>query len=100
MQRHWIKIKGYKSTIKSIALGFYGHMGVYLNNNDKCNGFPYLIIEKTNPAYDKIYSLLLASLVSGAEVHFGPVVGGKVNEYDTCIVDEVALGYWPEWSVQ
>ena len=76
----------------SVAVGYYQEVGIFLPSGVTCNGERSLLLMRSNPLFEEIYSLLLTATMSDKQVHFGPVVGNTLHPNGFCVIQEAALG--------
>ena len=88
----------YSGKIESVAIGFFGHVGIGLPAGDTCHGQPIIVLLTTHPQYKEILSTLLAAQTSGQEVNIHRL-GLETSSFGVgyCVVQYLSLGDFIVW---
>lgn len=87
----------YSGKISSVAIGFYGQVGVSLVS-DTCNGSSVVVLLNDNVKYKEILAGLLTAQTSGSDVKMY-ALPQKLTTFGTpyCVITEFSLGAFPLW---
>jgi hypothetical protein len=86
----------YFGVITAVAPGFYGYIGVELAPGMSCRGSRQVLLMKSNPMYNEILSLLIASQVNQAPVKFARLAS-NVDTTGYCVIHEASIGNFSPW---
>jgi len=91
----------YYGKINSIAIGFFGNVGIALESGTTCNDQSVVVLLTSSSKYKDILSLLLTAEISQKEVHMYRVAS-ELSTFGTppyCVITEAGLGQFPLWPV-
>jgi hypothetical protein len=88
----------YHGGIQSVAIGFFGNVGVGLNGAT-CNGLPAALLMTSNPQYKDMLATLLAAQSTGSNVRMYELTSATqtYGSLTFCVIQFVSLGDFPYW---
>jgi hypothetical protein len=88
----------YSGKIQSVAVGFYGGVGVTLPPGETCRGQRNIVLLKTHEQYDHIFSTLLAARASQEDVNIYRL-GAETSTFGVgyCVINYLSLGDFSGW---
>ena len=87
----------YYGQIPSIAPGYYGYMGVQLQNGSTCNGRAAVSLHPDNSHYNEIVATLLTAQATNANVKLH-AIAANVDGNGFCTISEAAIGNFVGWG--
>ena len=94
--------QSYKGKVSSVAVGFFGHVGISLSDGNTCNGSSVVVLKnEPNSLFKEKLSLLYAAIATKAEVEiYQPADSNKLIDFggtDYCTVSEISYSDFPLW---
>lgn len=88
----------YEGKVNSIAVGFYSHVGVELEDGKTCHGRQSVVLLTSNPLFKEIYSALLSAKVSDTNIEIHRL-GLETSEFGGgyCVILWLAVGDYVNW---
>ncbi|SRR6266571_1527897 len=88
----------YVGKVQSAAVGFYGHIGVGLQDGTTCQGQSVAVLLTTNPKYKEILSLLYVAETTQSDVKFYALASVRSDfGVGYCVIGEASLGRFALW---
>ena len=90
--------ENYIGNINSVAVGFFGHVGVGLPDGQTCHGQRVIVLLTTHPLFESMLSVLLTAEAAQKEVNVFQL-GSQESDFGVgyCVITHVSLGDFPLW---